>query len=1090
VDTRIVTGPLDARAVGRILAGISGGLGVDTGTAVHLATRSGGNALALLEYLEALVAAGLLRPSWGHWELDVVRAGDIPLADSAVDLVARRIEGLSPDTRRLLGVAAVLGTTFSTDLVAQVSSTDLQRVLQAVAEASWTHLLEPQTDGEHAFSHDCVREALLAQFTEGERRRLHQRVADDLEGSTAGCPYAVFAAAWHTRNGETAHNQAQLFRTHRAAGILALHEHAPERAVEYLRQAVDAGSTGEPVPDVDLHVALGIAGHHTGRFEDAVTSYRRALEVSRDPVERASIRYLVALVHDSTRNSPEEISGAEQGLAELGIGLPRNRLLLVASSLGLFLLGVLAGLTRAGLTRVGRSERPSPRRERYRVITLLYALLALGHVRELRPDLVAAVCCRQLFSAGRAGFCAANVQTRAFLAIGPSAFGLRRTAAWISRGAARDARRLGDRRAQALVAWMSVQGALFAGDDGTRLRSLLHEHARWLDPGLVLDALDALCWDALLHGDTDQAEETFALRRRGVGTVRHGHDVADGGTDRDGVTTEAGLEAMSGRPGAAMSRLALARVAPGRSRWRQLDQLVVTLQCAIEQGDPGEVLDRTIEEFRATGLSRRQVFPSHLVLYAYQAYGRLEQCRTAPAEHRDDRLAQATEAVAELGRVTARPLLAAHHRVAQAALLQLSGQNVEALAHLEGAAAVLYGVESPLADFEAARIRARALMALGHRFEAEIQARCALLIASSQRWPHRARWVRSEFGTMDETGAGGCRPVPDEVLVHGHQGGPDGEVRIRLAALDHLSQAAVADVETTTDPEEVLRQLQDAVAAAVECDRLWLVRPGDPGWSGVADVAVQDTPLIGDEETAGPVVSRLPAGTDPTVRSWMAVPLRRGIRQIGVMLLASADPCRFGPHQAALAAAVVAQGLVAHDNAHLLGEIRRLATTDDLTGIPNRRHLLDLADRWLSWARASGRPLVAMMIGIDGVQEVNESSGQRVGDQVIRAVAQRLQGDLADDDVLGRYTGTELVLLSAVDEGVDAMAERLRRAVSDAPVATSVGPLGVTVSIGLVCVRSDDRDIGSVVRRADRNLRHARKAGRNRVCGDHRSGDR
>jgi diguanylate cyclase (GGDEF)-like protein len=153
--------------------------------------------------------------------------------------------------------------------------------------------------------------------------------------------------------------------------------------------------------------------------------------------------------------------------------------------------------------------------------------------------------------------------------------------------------------------------------------------------------------------------------------------------------------------------------------------------------------------------------------------------------------------------------------------------------------------------------------------------------------------------------------------------------------------------------------------------------------------------------------------------------------------------------------------------------MRDLALTDELTKLPNRRHLLAFADEQLRAARAGGKPFSMLALDIDHFKRINDTRGHDAGDVVLRTVAQTCQAALRQHDRIGRTGGEEfLVVLPETDARNAAdIAERLRVAVE----AT-----GVTISIGVTEWTAAD-DFTALARRADDCLYRAKEQGRNRV---------
>jgi diguanylate cyclase (GGDEF)-like protein len=160
------------------------------------------------------------------------------------------------------------------------------------------------------------------------------------------------------------------------------------------------------------------------------------------------------------------------------------------------------------------------------------------------------------------------------------------------------------------------------------------------------------------------------------------------------------------------------------------------------------------------------------------------------------------------------------------------------------------------------------------------------------------------------------------------------------------------------------------------------------------------------------------------------------------------------------------------------------ALTDVLTGLPNRRYLIDrLAHEWAA-ARRGGTPLACMMLDIDHFKLVNDTYGHDVGDAVLRAVADVLQREVRGTDVPCRLGGEEFVIVSASDlESTTRCAERLREAIEQ-QVFGRVNELKqrITISIG-VAVRSErTRSPEALLKAADEALFIAKRNGRNRVA--------
>lgn len=163
-------------------------------------------------------------------------------------------------------------------------------------------------------------------------------------------------------------------------------------------------------------------------------------------------------------------------------------------------------------------------------------------------------------------------------------------------------------------------------------------------------------------------------------------------------------------------------------------------------------------------------------------------------------------------------------------------------------------------------------------------------------------------------------------------------------------------------------------------------------------------------------------------------------------------------------------------------ELRRLASTDELTGIANRRSFFAAADRAVASSRRYGRPLSVAIFDIDHFKQINDRYGHPTGDQVIKAVAAIAQQSIRQADFVARIGGEEFGLLLPELTGASAYdaCERLRQAIELGLATAPVGPVDqLSVSVGLAEAR--DEDLDTIIRRADQALYAAKDGGRNRV---------
>ena len=162
----------------------------------------------------------------------------------------------------------------------------------------------------------------------------------------------------------------------------------------------------------------------------------------------------------------------------------------------------------------------------------------------------------------------------------------------------------------------------------------------------------------------------------------------------------------------------------------------------------------------------------------------------------------------------------------------------------------------------------------------------------------------------------------------------------------------------------------------------------------------------------------------------------------------------------------------------------RLATTDALTGLFNRRYFLDKLTQEFKRLRRGEAGAVLLALDIDFFKGVNDTHGHAAGDQVLKHFAHTLLTSLREIDLIGRLGGEEFgILLPATDFQTGmAVAERLRQGVQVSPASVRNTPLGITISIGVTELSAEDVSIDQPLQRADQALYAAKEGGRNRVC--------
>jgi diguanylate cyclase (GGDEF)-like protein len=240
-------------------------------------------------------------------------------------------------------------------------------------------------------------------------------------------------------------------------------------------------------------------------------------------------------------------------------------------------------------------------------------------------------------------------------------------------------------------------------------------------------------------------------------------------------------------------------------------------------------------------------------------------------------------------------------------------------------------------------------------------------------------------------------------------------------------------------------------------------RPGDPPENRVADrIARRSRDVYGLKHTLS-----APLTTDSGVVGAIVVSRR------------TAEGWPASAERILNAAAVEASAALSRAYSHREAEAR--ASTDALTGLPNRRYFDEFC-ALLARRRRSEDAIGILMVDIDKFKLLNDAHGHAVGDEVLRAVAGAIAGAVREDDVPARFGGEEFAVLLRnphIDEAVE-VGERIREAVSTLDLSR-FGVAAASVSVGVAVATVPDQPIADIIEQADRALYDAKRRGRDRV---------
>jgi diguanylate cyclase (GGDEF)-like protein len=306
----------------------------------------------------------------------------------------------------------------------------------------------------------------------------------------------------------------------------------------------------------------------------------------------------------------------------------------------------------------------------------------------------------------------------------------------------------------------------------------------------------------------------------------------------------------------------------------------------------------------------------------------------------------------------------------------------------------------------------------------------------------------------------------------------------RSVSPDAIVDAIVEELGEATGADHIVvvrRRGQDARMLEA---RLVSSHPGVPDHTSLVPAADIDDPVDGGRPpTARESADRIAWRVRDSYgfSQWLAAPLEVDGAVVGAIVLSRrvTGPWPDATERILDAAAGEASAALARAYSHRAAEAR--ATTDALTGLPNRRYFDEFVSL-LAQRRRAGDAVGILMVDIDRFKALNDRHGHGTGDEVLRAVAGAIVAAVREDDVPARFGGEEFViLLRNPDPGVAVeVGERIRAAVQALDLHR-FGVDGVSVSVGVAVADEPDQPVEELIETADRAMYRAKRAGRDRV---------
>ena len=350
----------------------------------------------------------------------------------------------------------------------------------------------------------------------------------------------------------------------------------------------------------------------------------------------------------------------------------------------------------------------------------------------------------------------------------------------------------------------------------------------------------------------------------------------------------------------------------------------------------------------------------------------------------------------------------------------------------------------------------------------------------------------------------------------------------KIAALEAIHRVSLA-ISSKQDIDELLQFIVEQVAELFSTSSCSILLPdsktGDmifhaaidpivgmrvPSGKGIVFSVFQTgTPkVVNDLSTDPDYYPKIEQNSGKPIRSLLAVPLvvEKGV--IGVLEAVNKQAGFFTEEDRDLFMTIASYAAISIENAqlykslqdqassleqlvaerteelqNLYEKVQKLSITDDLTGVLNRRGLYNFGEREVNRARRFGHRLASILFDLDHFKHINDKHGHRIGDQVLKMIAQQCKSEIREVDILGRYGGEEFVVLLPETPLVEAFqtAERLRQHIERQPIKTDKGEIPTTISLGVSSLTSETNNFAALIESADAAMYLAKQSGRNCV---------
>ncbi len=260
----------------------------------------------------------------------------------------------------------------------------------------------------------------------------------------------------------------------------------------------------------------------------------------------------------------------------------------------------------------------------------------------------------------------------------------------------------------------------------------------------------------------------------------------------------------------------------------------------------------------------------------------------------------------------------------------------------------------------------------------------------------------------------------------------------------------------------------------------WTTRPGGL----TAAILNSDDPVVIEDTEGHPFFNNNMLKKEG-VRALMASTIKSENRILGISYVDSFKPRKFSEREITAFKLISSQAAAAIEKTNIIENFHRLAYEDELTGLSNYRHFIEVCSAEIARAKRNRRTFALMLMDVDRFKDYNDTFGHQAGNYVLAKIGSIMSRFFRSTDLPARYGGEEFVVVMPEADKSTALkrAEELRRRIS-LELSREKDPQilkDITLSIGVAAFPEDGEDLQTLIEKADSALYKAKEGGRNRV---------